>query len=282
MQTLDYDKKIAEYPILSQKEERKLFIKLGKYKNKQAKGARAIVDKIVKHNIRLVYSAVSKIHRYNVPREDLVQQGMLGLLHAIGKFDVHRQLKFSTYSMYWIKQKVMKYRKEQARMLHIGVHVHSLHKRIRQSYITLYEELDRVPTEQEIADSLKVPVESIRRCIVSFYENLSLDAELLNRPYTMHEIVPDKESDLEEKANMMLLDSRRKELNKKLKRLNEKELTVILYLYGLIDGRAHTCSEIGDIMGLCRERIRQLKDQSFKKLGIDPSKSYINLWSIKQ
>ena len=221
-----------------------------------AMGAR---DELVEANLRLVISVAVKFQGRNVPLEDLIQEGNLGLIRAADKFDYRKGFKFSTYAIWWIKQAIMRSLENFSRAIRLPSYIVTKMNKFDSVYATLCQKLQREPTRAEIAEALEVTVEQVDEILAFNADTVSMDMPLGPGPSaaTMGDLVEDPSAgeDAGQIAEMINADLVAEILSK----LPEREQIVLKMRYGLEDGERKTLREIGDALDVTRERIRQLE-----------------------
>ena len=259
-----YLKEIGRVALLTTEEE----IDLAK---RMAAGDEQAKKKLAEANLRLVVSIAKRYVGRGMLFLDLIQEGNLGLIKAIDKFDYEKGFKFSTYATWWIRQAITRAIADQARTIRIPVHmVETINKYVRISR-QLLQELGRDPKPEEIAERMGIPLEKIREI-----QKISLDPVSLETPIGEEEdshlgdFVEDEGAlSPPESAAFMLL---KKQLEEVLDTLTEREKKVLALRFGLDDGRSRTLEEVGKEFGVTRERIRQIEAKALRKLK-HPSRS---------
>ena len=259
-----YLKEIGKVPLLSAEEE----IELAK---RMAEGDEDAKKRLAEANLRLVVSIAKRYVGRGMLFLDLIQEGNLGLIKAVEKFDYQKGFKFSTYATWWIRQAITRAIADQARTIRIPVHmVETINKLIRVSR-QLLQELGREPTPEEIAEELDMPVERVREILKISQEPVSLETPIGEEEDShLGDFIPDEDaSEPAEAASFTLL---KEQLMSVLSTLTPREEMVLKLRFGLEDGRARTLEEVGREFKVTRERIRQIEAKALRKLR-HPSRS---------
>ena len=259
-----YLKEIGKVPLLSAEEE----IELAK---RMENGDQEAKKRLAEANLRLVVSIAKRYVGRGMLFLDLIQEGNLGLIKAVEKFDYRKGYKFSTYATWWIRQAITRAIADQARTIRIPVHmVETINKLIRVSR-QLLQELGREPTPEEISEEMGMPVDRVREILKISQEPVSLETPIGEEEDShLGDFIQDDNVPVPaEAASFTLL---REQLVEVLGTLTEREQKVLRLRFGLDDGRARTLEEVGKEFNVTRERIRQIEAKALRKLR-HPSRS---------
>ena len=259
-----YLKEIGKVPLLSAEEE----IELAK---RMENGDQEAKKRLAEANLRLVVSIAKRYVGRGMLFLDLIQEGNLGLIKAVEKFDYPKGYKFSTYATWWIRQAITRAIADQARTIRIPVHmVETINKLIRVSR-QLLQELGREPTPEEISEEMGMPVDRVREILKISQEPVSLETPIGEEEDShLGDFIQDDNVPVPaEAASFTLL---REQLVEVLGTLTEREQKVLRLRFGLDDGRARTLEEVGKEFNVTRERIRQIEAKALRKLR-HPSRS---------
>ncbi len=222
-------------------------------------------QELIMANTRLVISIAKKYQGRGLPLPDLIQEGNLGLMKAVDRFDPERGVRLSTYATWWIRQSIARAAGDRGRTIRLPINQGQRWGRLRRASERLAQELGREPTYDELAEEIELTAEQVETTMLAAREPVQLD-ELIgdeeNRPRA--DLVADKESELPEEAaaRQLLIES----ISFLLGALPPREARIIRLRFGLEDGDNHSMSQIGQLMGYSRERIRQLQHAALSKL----------------
>lgn len=279
-----YLKEMARVPLLSAKEEVELAKRIEKGQEAKRRlaedrhdpeemealkrvieEAKAARDHMIKANTRLVVSIAKKYMGRGVPFLDLIQEGNLGLMKAVKKFDWRRGYRFSTYATWWIRQTITRAIADQGRTIRVPVHMSERIRRLYKTSRELEQELGRQPTPEEIAGEMDVEPYKVRWMMKVSWRPLSLEKPVGEEEDTeLANFIEDKSSPAP--SQRVSRDLLRKRVEEVLSTLTPREARILRYRFGLQDGRHYTLEEVGQKFGLTRERIRQIEGKALRRL----------------
>lgn len=259
-----YLKEIGRVPLLTSEEEIDLAIRISE---DDAEAKRRLSEA----NLRLVVSIAKRYTGRGMQFLDLIQEGNLGLIKAVDKFDYTKGFKFSTYATWWIRQAITRAIADQARTIRIPVHMVETINKVKKTNSQLLHENGRDPTAEEIAERLEMPVEKVREILRVAQEPVSLETPIGEEEDShLGDFIPDDDAQAPVDAASMAL--MREQLAEVLKTLTPREARVLSLRYGLEDGNSKTLEEVGKEFNVTRERIRQIEAKALRKLR-HPSRS---------
>src|ERR1700722_2979461 len=270
-----YLKEIGRVPLLSMEDERTLAmaIEAGELEaQKNGTANNAIIEagfeakrRLTEANLRLVVSIAKKYVGRGMLFLDLIQEGNLGLIRAVEKFDYRKGYKFSTYATWWIRQAITRALADQARTIRIPVHMVETINRLKKFTRKLLQELGREPSPEEIAESMALTPEKVREVMKISQEPISLETPIGEEEDShLGDFIEDQEAvGPAEGASVMLLKEKMQDV---LQNLTERERKVLVLRFGLEDGHQRTLEEVGQEFGVTRERIRQIEAKALRKL----------------
>jgi RNA polymerase primary sigma factor len=253
-----YLREIARIPLLSAAEELTLARRV-KRDDRHARNA------LIEANLRLVVHVAKRYVGQGMDLEDLISEGNIGLIRAVGKFDPDRGFRFSTYAHWWIKQAISRALLEGARAVRLPVYIMEEVMRLRRMTRQLYQEIGHEPSSDEIAAALQITAERVRELTVWAEKIYSLDAPLSDEDEnTIGDIVPDEHTP--NPTDEIDREQLRVEVRRVLSNLNPRERQVIELRFGLLDDRDYTLEEVGRRLKVTRERVRQIEERAIRKL----------------
>lgn len=254
-----YLREIGKIPLLKADEELALAQRV-------VAGEKDAKDKMAEANMRLVVSIAKRYVGRGLDLLDLIQEGNTGLLRAVEKFDPDKGFKFSTYATWWIRQAITRAIADQARVIRIPVHMFETINKLLRTQRRLTQELNREPTNEEIAKAMEMEVEKVEHIMKIKQDIHSLDASVRDdeEDSVLGDFIEDDETvSPEESATSQLLKEHVKDM---LGGLTEREQKILKLRFGLEDGKSHTLEEVGQEFSVTRERIRQIEAKALAKL----------------
>jgi RNA polymerase primary sigma factor len=253
-----YLKEISAYKLLTREDEVDLAQRI-------RKGEAEALDKLVRSNLRFVVSVAKKYQNQGVALSDLINEGNLGLIRAAHKFDETKGIKFISYAVWWIRQAILQALAEQSRIVRVPLNRAGALHRIGKRSALLLQELGREPTVEELADELDISEDEVRRTLSLSQTHLSLDAPLTpGEDNRLIDYLPDQfaAGPDDETYDRALLDS----VEEALGSLKEREAKILRLYFGLDSQEPMTLEEIGSLLGITRERVRQIKEKALLRL----------------
>ena len=253
-----YLREIGRVPLLSSEDEIELAIKINE-------GDEIAKQKLTEANLRLVVSIAKKYVGRGMYFLDLIQEGNVGLIKAVDKFDYTKGFKFSTYATWWIRQAITRAIADQARTIRIPVHMVETINRLKKIQSQLLHENGYEPTEELIAEKMNLPVERIREIMRVAQEPVSMETPIgPEEDSRLMDFIKDDDALAPDEAALKTITN--EDIDAVLKTLTAREEAVIRLRFGLYDGRCHTLEEVGSEFNVTRERIRQIEAKALRKL----------------
>ncbi len=261
-ETLSLDKylhEIGKVALITSEEE----VELAKRIKKGDKGA---LERLIKANLRFVVSVAKQYQNQGLSLPDLINEGNLGLIKAAQRYDETRGFKFISYGVWWIRQSILQALAEQSRIVRLPLNKIGSITRINKTFSRLEQEYQREPTPEEIAFLLETSSNLVEDALKVSTHHISMDAPIHEEEgnNNMYDLLLNEDSLSPDRG--LIYGSLCKEIERTLSTLTEREADVIRYYFGLSGFRQHTLEEIGDEFGLTRERVRQIKEKTIKKM----------------
>ncbi|RLS58143.1 MAG: RNA polymerase sigma factor RpoD/SigA [Planctomycetota bacterium] len=254
-----YLKEINETPLLNADQEKDLARRI-------AQGDMYARDHMVRANLRLVVNITRGYTGKGLPIQDLIEEGNLGLLRAVEGFDPDMNTRFSTYASYWIKQSIRRSIINSGKTIRIPAYMVELLTKWRRANAQLSDELGRSPSVEEVARHLELPARKLKivKKAIQLY-NATPQSEELDSDWSMGDAVADERHPGPEEE--MLENDNLKHVNRMLETMDPREATILRMRFGLDDGEPRTLKEIGELLGLTRERVRQIESEALERLN---------------
>jgi RNA polymerase primary sigma factor len=253
-----YLKDIRNIPLLNAEEEIDLSRRL-------LKGDKEARLKMIRSNLRLVISIAKRYVNLGVPLSDLIEEGNIGLMKSVEKFDPERGFRFSTYAAWWIKQGISRAIIDQGKMIRVPVYMNEEILRYKKAYEKLTHKLKRKPRTGELAKTLQIGVSKVKDLEKSISKMSSLEAPIGDDGESqVKDIIEDQNAASPDETMEIFFNKER--ADSYLNMLGERERKILDMRYGLTDGETHTLSEIAKVLGVSRERVRQLEAATIKKI----------------
>ncbi|MBW3661053.1 MAG: sigma-70 family RNA polymerase sigma factor [Gemmatimonadetes bacterium] len=253
-----YLKEISRYPLITRDEEARLARRI-------RDGDQAALEKLVRSNLRFVVSVAKKYQNQGVSLADLINEGNVGLIRAAHKFDETKGIKFISYAVWWIRQAILQALAEQSRIVRVPLNRAGTLHRIGRRSNALLQELGREPSAEEIAKGLDISIEEVRKTLAISQSHLSLDAPLTpGEDNKLLDYLPD---DYNPTPDDHAFDRAMKDtIQQSLGTLKAREAKILRLYYGLDGDESMTLEEIGSVLGITRERVRQIKEKALARL----------------
>lgn len=228
-------------------------------------GDRVALEKLTKANLRFVVSVSKQYQNQGLSLPDLINEGNLGLIKAAQRFDETRGFKFISYAVWWIRQSILQALAEQSRIVRLPLNKIGSINKINKAYAKLEQEYEREPNAEEIADVLEITENEVKESMKNAGRHVSMDAPLIqDEDNTMYDVLKSEEAVTPETE--LLYESLRKEIDRAISTLPQREADVVRLYFGLNGSHPMTLEEIGEKFDLTRERVRQIKEKAIRRL----------------
>ena len=260
---------IAKEPMITPDEEVELAQKI-------KMGDQIALDRLVRANLRFVVSVAKQYQNQGLSLADLINEGNVGLIKAAQRFDETKGFKFISYAVWWIRQAILQAVAEQSRMVRLPLNQVGFLSRVKKTASSLEQLYQRKPTIKEIADELDMPEGKIEAILKINSKEVSMDAPVTSDDDLtfIDTVVPEDNYDADRDVESEFESA---EIKRSLSVLSEKERQVIIYYFGLESNKSYTLEEIGYMMDMTRERVRQVKDKALKKLRLRSKKNLLHV-----
>ncbi|WP_069658842.1 sigma-70 family RNA polymerase sigma factor [Arcticibacter eurypsychrophilus] len=257
-QSLDkYLHEIGKVDLISAEEEVLLAKKI-------REGDQAALEKLTKTNLRFVVSVAKQYQNQGLTLGDLINEGNLGLIKAASRFDETKGFKFISYAVWWIRQSILQSIAEQSRIVRLPLNQIGSLSRISKAYSKLEQEFEREPSPEELANTLETTAEKISDTLSNSGRHISMDAPFIQgEENTLLDVLENPQPNTD---SSLINESLSEEIKRSLLTLTEREQHIISLFFGLTDNQPLSLEEIGEMFGLTRERVRQIKDKALQRL----------------
>jgi len=229
------------------------------------KGDANALDRLIRGNLRFVVSVSKQYQNQGLSLPDLINEGNLGLIKAAQRFDETRGFKFISYAVWWIRQSILQALAEQARIVRLPLNKIGSINKINKTLSRLEQEFEREPSAEEIGKTLEISPDDVKKALMSSNRHVSMDAPLQqDEDGSMYDVIQNKDIPLPDRN--LINDSLRKEIERTLTTLAQREADILRLYFGLNGTPPHTLEEIGEKFDLTRERVRQIKEKAIRKL----------------
>ncbi|MGK9368002.1 sigma-70 family RNA polymerase sigma factor [Melioribacter sp. Ez-97] len=253
-----YLQEIGKVELLTPEEEIELAIKI-------KKGDQKALEKLVKANLRFVVSVAKQYQNQGLSLGDLINEGNLGLIKAAKRFDETRGFKFISYAVWWIRQSILQALAEQSRIVRLPLNRVGALNKIGKAYSNLVQEFEREPNAEELAEQLNMDVSEVADAIKNAGRHISMDAPFSQgEENSLLDVLPNDEVPSPDQT--LMSESLKKEIERALSTLTDREAEVIKLYFGLNGEHSLTLEEIGEKFNLTRERVRQIKEKAIRRL----------------
>lgn len=254
-----YFKDIYKFDILQQEEEAALISKI-------RQGDDLALDRLVKSNLKFVVSIAKQYQIAEIPLGDLINEGNLGLIRAARRFDETQGFKFLSYAVWWIRQSILQALAQHSRMVYLPGSQLDVLNRVKKASLKMEQYLEREPTFQEIAEYLEIPAEKVLCCVHHHRSHVSLYSTTVAAPDRQNRLLDVIASTDPGTDHALMSDSVTYDIDRYVAKLTSREKEVIRLFYGLNDNDPLSLEDISERVGLCRERVRQIREAALKRL----------------
>ncbi len=262
-----YIQQMAKHPLLTPEEEKELAIRA-------KKGDKEALKKLIEGNLRFVVNVAKNFMGWGVPLTDLIAAGNLGLIEAAKRFDPDKDVKFISYAVWWIRQAIMQTIFQQTGAVRIPIKESLFISKVKEAYEKLKEKLGREPTIEEIAKEIDASPKKVKQALQIVRMPLSLDMPVgEDEDVTLLDLMSKKGTDDVEKE--VVEEELHKQLESLMKVLDDREKEIIKHRFGLEGEEPKTLNEVGEMLGISRERVRQLENRALKKLRAAAMKKHL-------
>lgn len=234
------------------------------------------LELLTKANLRFVVSVAKQYQNQGLSLSDLINEGNVGLMKAAKRFDETRGFKFISYAVWWIRQSILQAIVEYSRIVRLPVNKVTSYNKVQQTFTSFYQEFEREPSPEELAELLEIPPENIRELLSMGGRHLSFDSPVGNDEGDATLIDFYVDDDIEQTDNQVLKESIHNELDSKMSILSRREREVLMAFYGLNDHEEHSLDEIAHMFDISAERVRQIRDRAIQKLRRSFKRKKIN------
>ena len=256
-----YLAEISRYDVLTPEQEVELFRRI-------ENGDEAAIDKIVRHNLRFVVSVAKQYQHLGLWLGDLVNEGNIGLMKAARRFDVSRGFKFISYAVWWIRQAILQAINEKALKIRVPGNLKNINSKVRDARSRFLQEFEREPTIEELAEITEISPSQIEKSIETYRKCSSLDAPLTSESDDTLVAVLEDHNMHKPDHKLAVRHTQQTEVRQLLELLPPRQAKVLSMYYGIGQKRAYSLDDISDLLGVSRERTRQIRDKGIRRLRI--------------
>jgi RNA polymerase primary sigma factor len=256
-----YLAEISRYDVLTPEQEVELFRRI-------ENGDETAIDKIVRHNLRFVVSVAKQYQHLGLWLGDLVNEGNIGLMKAARRFDVSRGFKFISYAVWWIRQAILQAINEKALKIRVPGNLKNINSKVREARSRFLQEFEREPTTEELAEITEISPSQIEKSIETYRKCSSLDAPLTSESDDTLVAVLEDNNMRKPDHNLAVRHTQQTEVKQLLDLLPPRQAKVLSMYYGIGQKRAYSLDDISDLLGVSRERTRQIRDKGIRRLRV--------------